>query len=617
MWKLSVNTQIFTAYHRFAPLIKSASIIPIHVGRALADQDLPHMIGDDTGDNISDRNESYCELTALYWAWKNAGPSDYVGLMHYRRVLDLQNHHGTATAEVWLEQFDIDDWLSGVENWLGTAPAYDIAVPKRHLMGLTVAENYRKNHAPGDYDLMRDVIARDHPDYLDSFDKVSGQRSILLGNIAVMRREIFDRYCAWLFDILAKVEAADVDRSHYTPRQFRYLGFLAERLMTVFVAHEQATNPKLVVREPNILNLSQACVTPYLADDTYNAPEFVNIAFSADRNYLPHLAAMLRSVFDHRDPDRILNLFFLKTNIDERSLAILRDFIGLQDNVIFHEINAGHRFKNSHMAAGRSASNATYNRLLLFALLPQLNRLLYLDVDLIVRTDVCKLFDTDIGTAQIAGVTDWIMTRTLAGPVPTADPSIPDMYRYQRDVLHLSDAQIDGYINAGVALFNFAQVDDMKATYKTLMDMAEHGRYLFRDQDILNSHFRNACVQLDARWNVFNSDLPAFDRVPRVAYAKAMEARKDPMLVHFADKANKPWKGRSVLWADLYWTALSRTPFYGEIIRKMAPAPGAELRAGTSSKIVSLGRDLSEKFPILRGPMLRTYSALLKQFRQK
>ena len=53
------------------------------------DPALQGTIGDDTGDNISDRNQSWCELTALYWMWKNVN-ADYYGLFHYRRMLKFR-----------------------------------------------------------------------------------------------------------------------------------------------------------------------------------------------------------------------------------------------------------------------------------------------------------------------------------------------------------------------------------------------------------------------------------------------------------------------------------------------------------------------------------------------
>ncbi|WP_425475514.1 DUF4422 domain-containing protein [Mesorhizobium quangtriensis] len=86
--EVSQRATIYIAYHKQAPIYAGKPLVPIHVGRALASSNLPDMIGDDTGDNISARNPCYCELTAHYWAWKNDHDSSFIGLMHYRRFLE-------------------------------------------------------------------------------------------------------------------------------------------------------------------------------------------------------------------------------------------------------------------------------------------------------------------------------------------------------------------------------------------------------------------------------------------------------------------------------------------------------------------------------------------------
>ena len=102
-----------------------------------------------------------------------------------------------------------------------------------------------------------------------------------------------------------------------------------------------------------------------------------------------------------------------------------------------------------------------------------------------------------------------------------------------------------------------------------LLDMAERGDYFFRDQDVLNTRFRDDLALLDARWNVFNAARAFYDHVPRDNRDKALAARDEPWLIHYADPALKPWKGIATPWAQCYWQALIRTPFYGEVVASM------------------------------------------------
>ena len=84
---MNKKIEIFTCYHKIYDIAKSDVIVPIHVGKALSCVNL-NMQGDDTGDNISVKNRYFCELTALYWAWKNSN-ADIIGLFHYRRFLNF------------------------------------------------------------------------------------------------------------------------------------------------------------------------------------------------------------------------------------------------------------------------------------------------------------------------------------------------------------------------------------------------------------------------------------------------------------------------------------------------------------------------------------------------
>lgn len=600
----------YTAYHAPAPLLDSRCVKPIHVGRALATAALPGMIGDDTGASISDLNQSYCELTALYWAWQNDHDHSHIGLMHYRRVLDVAGTVTAPQAEVFVDRFDIPTWLEQTDRWCAQVDT-DIVLPRRHVMDMSVAQNYGMRSQSQDLTLTRQVIADHHADWLVDFDTEMAGNSLYLANIALMRRDILDRYCTWLFDILERVAAAPVDRSHYSPYQSRFAGFLAERLLGVFIRRLRREEPELAIAEVNIINTSGAMVLPYIADDSLNGPAHVNVAFAADRAYLPHTAAMLQSLLDHADRSRQINLFFLYTDITPDDLNLLKEVIKVHPRAVLHNIPAGNPFGDSYRSQSRAPSNATYNRFLLFDLLPTLDRLLYIDTDMICMGDIVPIFDTQMGDHQIAAVPDYIMTRTVNGPTQTANPNIDDMADYQRNVLGMNPAQMAGYFNAGLLLLNFAKMD-VRATGAQLIKMAQTGQYLFRDQDILNAHFKDSLLHLPARCNVFNSEAAAYDRVPAANHAAAMAAKADPLIIHYAAGDYKPWNGQAQAMAQHYWAALIRTPFYAEVVvQANEHARMARQRAKQQRRqVVNIGRGVSHRLPMLRAPLIRVYNLL-------
>jgi len=113
MKKENPKVKILIAYHKDTYRFKSDILTPIHVGRAIADKktkkQLSDIIGDDTGDNISKKNPHYCELTALYWAWKNYDKldnPDYIGFMHYRRHLIFNTQSKLEEDEWGLIQYN-------------------------------------------------------------------------------------------------------------------------------------------------------------------------------------------------------------------------------------------------------------------------------------------------------------------------------------------------------------------------------------------------------------------------------------------------------------------------------------------------------------------------------
>lgn len=210
-----MNTKIFIASHKaFSPFMDE-NYIPLHVGHA-GKADLGY-IGDDTGDNISCKNSSFCELTGLYWIWKNVD-CDITGLCHYRRYLIHDGHIITsAEIEKLLNRCDI------IIPTSSTPPECE-----------TVLQHYNKNHHPEDMLITGEVIKELCPEYFPAFEHVMNSGLVSFSNMIIARKDVFDKYCEWLFSILFEVEKR-VDISSYDDYQKRIFGFISERLIRVWL----------------------------------------------------------------------------------------------------------------------------------------------------------------------------------------------------------------------------------------------------------------------------------------------------------------------------------------------------------------------------------------------
>ena len=324
------------------------------------------------------------------------------------------------------------------------------------------------------------------------------------------------------------------------------------------------TRPDLKVCEPGIINTSRALVSPVVDAAALNGPEHVNIAFSSDLNFLPHTAAMVNSLLRHSDPQRIYNLFFLYSDIPDFKLEVFRSILAAAPNFRLTCVNVGDRFAEAFRTGYAGPSSATYNRFLLFELLEGVNRLLYLDVDMIATGDVAEIFDHDIGDAKIAAVTDYIMTRSLTARQKFRIGQHHSLYDYQIQELGLTDHEIERYFNAGLILFNFAALD-VRKTGEDLNKLAFEKEYYFFDQDILNVYFRGECFKLPARYNVSNTLANRYAQVPVDNHREAMAAKKNPLIIHFASREFKPWTRVDVHFGHYYWNSLRETPFFQEV----------------------------------------------------
>ena len=217
------SLKIIVAAHKPYWMPDDEAYTPVWVNAAANGDGIPvGWLRDDAGDNISHKNTTYCELTALFWAWKNLD-ADYLGLAHYRRHFAFaktgEKKARVATGEQILAA-------------LGEAPI--ILPKKRNYLIETNYSQYVHAHHEEDLAQTRAILEESYPEFLSAYDASMDRTTGHRFNMFVMRRDLADEYCAWLFDVLGKLEER-LDISGYSDYDKRVFGFVAERLIDPWV----------------------------------------------------------------------------------------------------------------------------------------------------------------------------------------------------------------------------------------------------------------------------------------------------------------------------------------------------------------------------------------------
>jgi hypothetical protein len=212
--------------------------LPIQTGKSRSGLDLG-LQGDDTGDNISEKNESFCEQTVFYWVWKNIKkyyPNlEYIGLSHYRRFFAL------PSSSFYHENI-LKNKIPKMKNYDKLIPKllsnHDVIIQRPIMLGYNLEENYGKCNPIKDYYIMKDVVHDLCPEYDESFLYIFEGHEFSTCAIFISKWDFFEKYYEWLFPLLFEAEKR-MDTSDYTPNQKRAIAYLAEVLLNVYVYHSK------------------------------------------------------------------------------------------------------------------------------------------------------------------------------------------------------------------------------------------------------------------------------------------------------------------------------------------------------------------------------------------
>lgn len=208
--------------------------INIQCGRSVVANKL-NMLGDDTGDNISQRNAYWSEITGLYWAWKHLQRVDYIGLASYRRYFNFNFDTNEPVQIAPADQAPrILEATLGKYNTSHFRDA-DVITPVPYTYAYSIRKVCSMNYVDADFEILESVIQERHPAYMDAYVEHMYHNNKMIGhNMFIMSWDNFQKFCSWVFDILLEVEKRTYPQN-YPKNQIRIYGYMHELLLEVFL----------------------------------------------------------------------------------------------------------------------------------------------------------------------------------------------------------------------------------------------------------------------------------------------------------------------------------------------------------------------------------------------
>lgn len=412
--------EIFVACHKPSELPKNDLFKPIHVGSKNSKIVLQGLLRDDVGDNISEKNPQYCEMTAQYWAWKHS-TANYIGLCHYRRYLNFSDTNFTnftpdnrkqVLVKVLTPETEKKYGLLDKEQMQKVIESNDILVAnaqdlskvntpygpqkstlehwKAHDMALI---NYK------DFLKLAEIVKEKYPEIFIYMNKYMNGKYFYGFNTFVMRRDLFCEMCEFEFDVLSELEKA-VDISNYNQQLSRIYGFMGEILFSTFVYYVQQTRKNINIKECQMLYFDK---TDPIENIQPQFNESINVVFDVSQVpaflLYPSLITFLKNISTENNYEIIV----LTKKVHKYYATYFKSLIEKYSNVkiIFKDVDFFDNYLQEMYGNVGSIPSC-----FLPWILPNFDRCIYLKWNTIINRNIDDLFTTDLGDNYIAAARD-------------------------------------------------------------------------------------------------------------------------------------------------------------------------------------------------------------------
>lgn len=238
------DIKIFACCHKEYDTIPPLTTL-IQGGREI-NPPLEGIMGDNEGENISNKNREYCELTVMYYAWKNVEAGAY-GFCHYRRFFCFDK---TVTKRPYLAVGKMTEkkkkqYFLSEDETNKILSECDIAVTRAENMGMSVREHYENapHHYKEDLDLFLEIIGEKAPFLLSYANEYLSSPNNYFCNMFIMDKKYFFEYASLLFSLLSELDKRKTMHNDF--QSDRTNGYLGERFLGIYLLYAKANGARI------------------------------------------------------------------------------------------------------------------------------------------------------------------------------------------------------------------------------------------------------------------------------------------------------------------------------------------------------------------------------------
>lgn len=576
----SIEIYVSTRIDQKTRVIPNPLFIPVRCGACFDTRDNITIQGDNTGDNISDQREFLCELTVLYWAWKNS-KADYYGLQHYRRFLSFADDEFESPAlrlayfddmtDANLKKADLIDeskMRDEIERYdLIIAKHYDIH-KDAHVPGFinSIYEFWMTSHpefiSKENFDILFEQIKENYPDYYDDAIAYKNGDKFLGFNCCIGNRETLNDLCSFLFDVLFKIQSKLIIDDTFSEQNKRVAGYMAEWLFSIW-CYRALKQKKYNIKETQLI----AFMNTEVSQDTFPIEKSISVVYQADIYNIPELAISIQSIINNANSkntyDIILLAEYLPAGNEEAAaekmlIQTLKEQICPYKNISLRICHPQEYIGELNRQDIKNKINhkKTYTTLLPW-ILNEYSRVVYLSSKMIVKSDVADLYNIVLDDYMIGGTYDFYFM---------------DQVLKNRNLNHDNIDFIDqpyAFISTDVLVFDLNKIRN-KYSKDEIIEYFIAQEKLTGDE-VFNHFFEKDINHINFEWNYYGIQDEYFNIMIRDNIPQRL--KKDFKKVKQAKIINLRAEGHTVplleapVWHE-FWRIARETAFYEVLIQK-------------------------------------------------